>query len=139
MIDQDRVRDKVTFLRRNLEILRRLAQTPRDAFTERSAEFHATVRLLQVSVEAMIDTGNHIVSREGLGTPKSYVEVFDLLARSGVIPPEYLDRAKAMVRFRNRAVHLYGEIDLDHVYSILQDDLGDFETFIGFVVERYLS
>jgi uncharacterized protein YutE (UPF0331/DUF86 family) len=87
----------------------------------------------------MIDTGGHIISREGFGSPKSYIETFDLLARGGVIPPEFLDRAKAMVRFRNRAVHLYGEIDLNYVYSILQDDLGDFETFIGFVVERYLS
>ena len=85
MIDRDKVRDKVTFLTRNLEMLRRLAQTPRDAFTERSAEFHAAVRLLQVSVEAMIDTGSHIVSREGLGSPKSYIEVFDLLTCGGVI------------------------------------------------------
>jgi len=27
----------------------------------------------------MLDIGNHIIAREGLGSPKSYVEVFDLL------------------------------------------------------------
>jgi uncharacterized protein YutE (UPF0331/DUF86 family) len=138
VIDLDKVRDKVAFIRRNLDMLRRLADTPRDAFSERSIHFHAAIRLLQTSVEAMIDTGSHIVAREGLGSPKSYGEVFDVLASAGAIPPEFLDRVKAMVRFRNRAVHLYGEIDVDHVYSILQNDLRDFDAFIGFIVRKYL-
>ncbi len=138
MIDRDKVRDKVTFIRRNLDTLRELADTPRDEFSESSIHFHAAVRLLQTSVEAMIDTGSHIVAREGLGSPKSYGEVFDLLSSAGIIPTESLDKVKAMVRFRNRAVHLYGEMDVDHVYAILQNDLGDFDAFVGFVVSKYL-
>jgi len=139
VIDRDKVRDKVTFIRRNLDTLRELADAPRDAFSERSVHFHAAVRLLQTSIEAMIDTGAHIVAREGLGSPKSYGEVFDLLSSVGIIPTESLEKVKAMVRFRNRAVHLYGEIDVDSVYSILQNDLEDFDAFIGFVVGKYLS
>jgi len=137
VIDQDKVRDRITFLRGNLEILRDLAQTPRVAFTERSMEFHAAVRLLQTSIEAMIDIAGHIVAREGLGSPKSYVEVFDLLGRSGAIAPEFLDRLRSMVRFRNRAVHLYADIDVSHVYGILREDLGDLEAFIELIVARY--
>jgi uncharacterized protein YutE (UPF0331/DUF86 family) len=138
VIDRDKVRDKVAFIRRNLDMLRRLADIPRDGFSEGSIPFHAAVRLLQTSIEAMIDTGSHIVAREGLGSPKSYAEVFDVLSSAGVIPTEFIDRVKAMVRFRNRAVHLYGEIDVDHVYSILQNDLGDFDAFVGFIVSKYL-
>jgi hypothetical protein len=78
VIDRDRVRDKIAFLRRNLELLHALARTPDGAFTERSAEFHAAVRLL---------------------------------GGSGVIPPDFLDKVRSMVRFRNRAVHLYGDVD----------------------------
>lgn len=87
----------------------------------------------------MLDIGSHIVAREGLGSPKSYVEVFELLGRSGGISPDFLDKLRSMVRFRNRAVHLYGEIDVDYVYSILQQDLGDFEAFIELIVNRYLA
>ncbi|HHV79657.1 MAG TPA: DUF86 domain-containing protein [Firmicutes bacterium] len=136
MIDRDKVRDKISFLRRNLELLRELAKTPAQDFTESSAQFHAAVRLLQISIEAMIDISSHIVSRECLGVPKSYIEVFDLLARSGIIPSEFLDRVRPMVRFRNRAVHVYGEIDPNHVHEILQNDLGDFETFISLIVKH---
>lgn len=138
MIDRDKVRDKVAFIRRNLDTLRRLANTPRDEFSESAIPFHAAVRLLQTSVEAMIDTGAHIVAREGLGSPKSYGEIFDLLSSAGIIPAESLDKIKAMVRFRNRAVHLYGEINVDHIYSILQNDLGDFDAFVGYIVSKYL-
>lgn len=84
----------------------------------------------------MIDISSHIISREGLGVPKSYIEVFELLERAGIIPSEFLDRVKSMVRFRNRAVHLYGDVDPSHVYEILQNDLGDFETFISLIVEH---
>jgi uncharacterized protein YutE (UPF0331/DUF86 family) len=42
-----------------------------------------------------------------------------------------------MVRFRNRAVHLYDRIDPREVWKILQEDLGDFELFIGAMVERF--
>ncbi len=70
MIDRDKVRDRISFIRSNLELLRGLAKTPAENFTKRSAEFHAAVRLLQISIEAMIDISSHIVSREGLGVRK---------------------------------------------------------------------
>lgn len=44
-----------------------------------------------------------------------------------------------MVRFRNRAVHLYDEIDAQEIYQIPESDLPDFETFIAAVVKRYFQ
>jgi uncharacterized protein YutE (UPF0331/DUF86 family) len=44
---------------------------------------------------------------------------------------------KAMVKFRNRAVHLYDEISPEEVYRILEHDLGDFELFLEAIVRRY--
>ncbi len=137
-VDRDKVRGKVASISKNLTLLRGLAETSREAFNEASVEFHATLRLLQVSIEAMIDIGSHIASREGLGSPRSYGEVFDLLVSGKVIPTEFLPWAKEMVRFRNRMVHLYMDIDVGYVYSLLHDGLGDFETFVGLIVSKYL-
>lgn len=50
---------------------------------------------------------------------------------------ENAEAYRQMVRFRNRAVHMYDEIDVDEVYSILESDLSDFEAFISAIVERY--
>ena len=139
MIDQSRIRDKIDFIRRNLRILRELAQVPQEVFEYGSTEYHAAVRLLQISIEAMIDVGAHIVSREGLGTPKTYAEVFDLLANAGIIPASFSRKAKTMTRFRNRAVHLYDEVSADQVHDILQHGLVDFDEFLHYVVSKYLS
>ncbi len=40
-----------------------------------------------------------------------------------------------MVRFHNRVVHLYWDVDDATVYRILQENLNDFETFIGYVLD----
>jgi uncharacterized protein YutE (UPF0331/DUF86 family) len=40
-----------------------------------------------------------------------------------------------MVSFRNRVVHLYWEVDGPTVFGILQQNLDDFETYIGYVLE----
>lgn len=43
-----------------------------------------------------------------------------------------------MVRFRNRAVHLYDQIGAPEVIDILEHHLGAVELFIGAMAERYL-
>lgn len=40
-----------------------------------------------------------------------------------------------MVSFRNRVVHLYWDADDAVVYRILQENLGDFETYIGYILD----
>ena len=86
---------------------------------------------------APVDMANHIVARQGLGTPTSYQEAVDLLIDHGVLPAENAEAYGQMVRFRNRAVHMYYEIDVDEVCAILDSDLSDFETFIAAIVKRY--
>ena len=71
MIEKDKLRDKISFIEKNLRRLGKIGQTPLAGFTEESISYHAAVRLLQVSIEAVIDIGNHIVARERLGVPKT--------------------------------------------------------------------
>lgn len=139
MIEKDKIRDKISFIEKNLRRLKKIGETPLADFTEESISYHAAIRLLQVSIEAVVDIGNHIVARERLGVPKTYGEIFDLLARSGVIPSEFAVTARKMVKFRNRAVHLYADLSEREVYSILKNDLSDFTRFISYIVKRYLK
>ncbi|MFZ5899040.1 MAG: type VII toxin-antitoxin system HepT family RNase toxin [Bacillota bacterium] len=137
MANKDKLRDKIAFIEGNLRSLRELANIPHDRFVADDIVFHASVRLLQTAIEAMIDTANHIAARERLGIPKTYAEAFKLLANAGIIPRSYLPTAETMVGFRNRAVHIYDDINPDAVYAILQRNLGDFTTFIGYIVRKY--
>jgi uncharacterized protein YutE (UPF0331/DUF86 family) len=43
-----------------------------------------------------------------------------------------------MVRFRNRVVHMYRDIDPDQLYSILKNNLGNFGRFKEDII-RYMN
>lgn len=132
-IDKRRVMEKIRIIQECLNKLRTLSQLSVDEFTSDFKNFDSAKYNLQIAIEAMIDIGNHIISRKGLGTPKTYRDTFEALHKGNIIPREDLATYKLMVRFRNRIVHFYDEIDDREVYKILQNNLGDFSSFIEHV------
>jgi len=139
VVSKNKLRQKITFIEENLRHLRRLARLPEAEFVESAIYCSAAIRMLQVAIEAMIDAASHIAAKERLGFPKSYADTFKLLANEQIISRDFLETAQRMVRFRNRAVHLYEEISPQEVYRILQHNLPDFELFIRFIVHRYFQ
>ncbi|QBS36704.1 DUF86 domain-containing protein [Thermaerobacter sp. FW80] len=137
VIDREKVRDKLDFIRRNLVHLAALAGRGPGALRDDKIAEAATVHMLQTSIEAMIDVANHVVGRLGLGVPKAYREAFDLLVEAGILPAEHRATFHRMVCFRNRAVHLYDTISPEEVHGILAHHLGDFDLFIGAVVRQF--
>ncbi len=135
--DPDKIRQKIQFLRAALRQLREIGSRPESEFLTDDILQAAAVRNLQIGVEAILDTANHIVARLGLGLPATYQEAIALLIKEGILPREKAENFAGMVRFRNRAVHLYEEIDPAEVWKILQEHLGDFEVFIRAMTVRY--
>jgi len=95
--------------------------------------------MLQVAIEAMLDTCAHIISREGWGLPKSYLETIELAVQNDLIPREMASEYKNMARFRNRVVHLYDKVDTTEIIEIVDLHLDDFKPFVSNVLNRYLS
>ena len=92
-----------------------------------------------VGIEAMLDTANHIIAREGLTVPGSYREAMETLVREKILPASQRENFLRMTSFRNRVVHLYDQIDPVEVYGILEGHLGDFESFLGAISRRYFT
>ncbi len=84
---------------------------------------------LQRACEASIDLAMHIVSERSLGIPQNSRDAFELLKEHGIIDEEMNRRMKAMVGFRNIAVHDYQAMQLDIVKSIIERHLDDFLRF----------
>ena len=91
---------------------------------------------LQRACEASIDLAMHLVRVRGLGLPQESREAFDLLEEAGVITRETAARMRAMVGFRNVAVHTYQDLDLKIVRSIVRERLSDFEEFTSSVLRQ---
>jgi uncharacterized protein YutE (UPF0331/DUF86 family) len=138
-VDPDKLRHHLDYARRNLERLRRVRDDGEEAFLGDDMTQAATIRLLQVAIEALLDCGHHVIAREGLGIPRQYADTVRLLVEAGILPGDHQESLLRMVRFRNRAVHLYDEIDAPEVFDILEHHLGDLELFIAAIAKRYLA
>ena len=84
---------------------------------------------LQRACEASIDLAMHIVAEKKLGLPQNSRDAFTLLEAEGIIPSSLSEKMKAMVGFRNIAVHDYQEINLVILKKILDVHLVDYFQF----------
>src|SRR5690606_27684965 len=84
---------------------------------------------LQRACEAAIDLAMHVVAERGIGVPQSSRDAFALLEREGMISAVLSYQMKAMVGFRNIAVHDYQALQLPVLKSIVERHLDDFTAF----------
>lgn len=138
MVEKSLIQEKIGYIEQNLRKLKELAALPKESFLSQFYYVESAKHLLQVSVEAMLDLCHHIIARERYRPPKTYTDAVLILVEEGILPGVKKDTFIQMARFRNRAVHLYQEIDNNELYGILQDGLEDFRDFIKAIVDKYL-
>lgn len=86
---------------------------------------------LQRACEACLDLAIHIISERNLGVPQSSRDAFDLLFRNRLLSKELNQSIKAMVGFRNIAIHDYQGVQVEIIQGIIEEQLDDFEQFIA--------
>ena len=82
-----------------------------------------------VSIQSAIDIASHLISQNDLKRPATYRETFDFLGQAGIISEELAGELSDLAGFRNVLVHIYWDLDLDVIYSILQNDLKTLRSF----------
>ncbi len=85
---------------------------------------------LQRACEASINIAMHLISEQKLGVPQSSRDALTLLRQHQIIEEDVSIHMKAMVGFRNIAVHDYQSIQVPILKSILHHHLRDFEDYI---------
>ncbi|MCK9246635.1 MAG: DUF86 domain-containing protein [Anaerolineaceae bacterium] len=86
----------------------------------------AAILNIQRACEAALDMGQYLIRRDTLGVPQSSRDVFELLARGGVIDHSLAAVLKRIVGFRNIAVHQYQQLQLPIIVSIITHHLDEF-------------
>ncbi|MGE7907489.1 type VII toxin-antitoxin system HepT family RNase toxin [Peribacillus sp. NPDC094092] len=84
---------------------------------------------IQRACEASIDLAMHIVAERKLGLPQTSRDAFDMLHEALIIDENTVKRLKAMVGFRNIAVHDYQTVNLDILQQIVANHLEDFTDY----------
>ena len=111
-----------------------LAGYSREDFLQDFTKVESAKHLLQVSIECCLDIAHHIVADEGYRTPQDSYDTFIILYEQDILPDSFMPVLRQMVSFRNRVVHLYWDVNDATVYDIVQQSLGDFNTFVGHIL-----
>ena len=113
----------------NLEKLETLSGLSHDEFMADFRNIDATVRILQTSIQALVDISRYVIRSLGLPSADAYRQVPVVLADAG-----YLDQTSTaiydeMVRFRNLVVHHYYRVNPEEIYNILTENLSDLQSW----------
>lgn len=138
-IDREKIRQKLQFMRDNLRKLERFHGMNIEEFKSNFLYEAAATRMLQITIEAMLDICAHVIAREGWGIPKTYGETVEIAACNGLIPSEMEETYKNIAKFRNRVVHLYDDVKTEEIFNIIKSHLKDFKPFITKVIQAYFS
>lgn len=128
MINPDVIKERLQEMDENLKILAELKEENREKFKSDPKIFKLAERCLQVSIQALLDTGNYIIASNNWTRPRDNQETIKIIAANNVIPKDFANSILPMAGLRNILVHEYLKIDPDKIYSYLQK-LEDFRTF----------
>lgn len=129
MIDRERILAKLADLDSYLNELAQIAPSSFEEYIRSIEKRRACERLLQISIEAVIDICAILVQSLKLGLPSEEDDIFEKLVNAGAISSEMAKTLKRMKGFRNILVHEYGRVDDKIVFDIITNRMGDFEVF----------
>lgn len=129
MVRPEVIRKRLNKLDEYLSILYNLRKYSFDDFTSDPERYGSAERFLHLSIEAILDMGNHVIADLGLGIVNWYSDIPAILEKNGYIDSDMGKELLQMIGFRNTLVHDYLEIDRRIVYDILQNHLKDIEEF----------
>jgi uncharacterized protein YutE (UPF0331/DUF86 family) len=129
-LDREALTYKLEKIRANVGRLQEFGQLSLEDFRSDDIRVAAAERLLQVAIEAMLDTGNHVIAVKGWEAPQQYRDIFVILGRHGVLQEDQIEKYTKMAGLRNRLVHLYDDIDADLLFEYISSHLGDFTLFV---------
>ena len=134
-MDKQRILSKIDELNSYLEELGEIPITDFEEYARSKKDKRICERLLQISVETVLDICNILVSELKLGLPFDEDDLFKKLEAKKIITKELSITLKEMKGFRNILVHRYGGVDDEKVFEILSEKLNDFDKFKGEILK----
>ncbi len=98
----------------------------------------ACERLLQLTIECMIDICHVLVTGLRLGLPAEENDLFNKLTDEGIVSLDMGNTLREMKGFRNILVHEYAKVDDRLVYEAIRTRTDDFCRFTD-VIRGYIS
>ena len=127
-MDEALIRKKLAFIETCLRELRELAQL--ELYETDVKERRFIEHTLQLCIQAIQDIASHIVSDQRLGEPEDNRALLTALAGGSWIPVATVPALRNAIAFRNVLVHGYTAVDPEIVRDVIENHLGDIESFV---------
>ncbi len=122
--------NKAASIERCLQRVEEEYQAAGDEFHQDFSRQDAAILNLLRACEQAIDLANYVIKSKKLGIPQTSRESFELLRQNDLIPEGLEKKLKAMVGFRNIAIHNYTKLEMPVVISIIEHHLDDFRSLV---------
>ena len=134
LLNSEVLRARISYIEDSLRSLERFRGISFDEFHSNPDHFRIAFYDLSRALQAVMDIGSHILSRIPGARPASYKDIARLLEKYRIIPKDFANgQLSKMAGYRNRMVHFYGEISEREIYEIIQNELQDFNAFVGHI------
>lgn len=131
MVNRNKVERQLGLCKEHIELLEEMHHLGFEQFVDSKKNIHSAERCLQLAIESLINIGNHVIASEGFRSPQDYADVFRVLTENGLLRKEDEQDLTAMVRFRNRLVHVYWEIEPETLWQIIGDNISELRRWAG--------
>ncbi len=137
MVSIEKLSRKVIQLDECLGTLAEISKVSEENFIKDKIIIGSAKYYLQIGIECCLDIANHIIAAERMRAPKDYADAFAVLEENGIVQSKLGKKLRQMAKFRNRLVHLYGDVDDRFVYGFMKTDTDDIRSFRKKIIETY--
>lgn len=134
MMEKERILAKIDELNGYLWEIHQIIPTSFEGY-QKIEKRRACERLLQISIECIIDICSLIVTGLRLGLPGEEDDLFEKLEAAGIIPYSMKETLRMMKGFRSILVHEYSRVNDRIVYEALRHRLDDFKIFKQLILQ----
>ena len=127
---EDSIRIKMAEIRECADLVRKNLPDALEDFLQLGLIKDGIYKRMEFAIEDVFDICAILNSDLSLGIPDGDDNILDHIAGAGVLSNQLIGKIRHMRGFRNIVVHRYGKIDDRLIFSLLNEQLGDFSEFI---------
>lgn len=135
MVSSNILISKINNLKEYMDYLRGIDTYSVDDYISNPMIYASFERFLHLSIECILDIGNHMISDLRYRKPESNRDIFEILYENKVICLDLKEKLVKMAGFRNILVHGYMKLDREIVYNIIKNNLIDIEEFVHVIAD----
>lgn len=129
-IDKEKIKQRFSEINESLSEIQRLTALNDKDFWAKKENIAAVKYYLLQAIEAVGSICVHIAAKRFNKGVSVFGECFEILGKEKFLPEDLVSRLRKMVKFRNKLMHRYWEIDDENILEYARKDLKDFNDFM---------